>query len=160
MLQDWARRSVAAVFYPVRNVEQDCMQWLQSWFAIWWRKAWPWRLGSRGEQVAERYVRSLGWRVVARSARSRYGELDLVAVDGRTVVFIEVKTRSSHEAGHPAEAVEENKQRRLTRAARAFVQQHRLHECATRFDVIALTWPHGARQPQLEHIRRAFEARD
>jgi len=72
-------------------------------------------LGRRGEDVAARYLRRLGYVIVARGHRDSIGELDLVAVDGRTVVFIEVKTRTSHDAGHPADAVDEAKQRRLRR---------------------------------------------
>ena len=86
------------------------------------------------------------------------GELDLVAVDGRIVVFVEVKTRQSHEGGHPAEAVDAEKQRRLTRLAVGFLKRHELLECASRFDVVAVTWPTGRRQPSVEHIRDAFEA--
>jgi putative endonuclease len=86
------------------------------------------------------------------------GELDLVAVDGRTIVFVEVKTRRSHEAGHPAEAVGPEKQRRRTRLALAYLKRHELLEFAARFDVVAITWPEDAQKPAIEHIRNAFEA--
>ena len=86
------------------------------------------------------------------------GELDLVAVDGRTIVFIEVKTRSSHDAGHPAEAVGTEKQRRITNLALIYLKRHGLLENPARFDVMAITWPEGARKPTIEHIRNAFEA--
>jgi putative endonuclease len=115
-------------------------------------------LGRRGERAAERYLRRLGYKIVARSARGRMGELDLVAVDRRTVVFVEVKTRRSHEAGHPADAVGPNKQRRLTRLALAYLKRHDLLEHASRFDVVAITWPKDARKPTIEHIQNAFEA--
>ena len=82
----------------------------------------------------------------------------LIAVDGRTVVFVEVKTRSAHDAGHPAEAVDYDKQRRLTRAASAYRKRHDLLETAARFDVIAITWPAGKGQPVIEHFKNAFEA--
>jgi putative endonuclease len=84
--------------------------------------------------------------------------LDLVAVDGRTVVFVEVKTRQTDEVGHPAEAVDEAKQRRLTRLAVAYLKRHGLLEYPARFDVVALTWPEGRRRPVIEHIQNAFEA--
>ena len=74
------------------------------------------------------YLRRLGYKIVARRERGRLGELDLVAVDGRTVVFVEVKTRRSHDAGHPAEAVDPEKQRRLTRLALAYLKRHGLLE--------------------------------
>src|SRR6478752_2733026 len=98
-------------------------------------------LGRRGEAAAERYLRKLGYIIVARGHRDRIGEIDLVAVDGRTVVFIEVKTRTSQDAGHPAEAVDENKQRKLTKLALAYLKRHDLLECSARFDVVAITWP-------------------
>lgn len=115
-------------------------------------------LGQRGEAVAARHLRQLGYRIVARGDRSLGGELDLVAVDGRTIVFIEVKTRRSQQAGHPAEAVDAAKQRRLTRAARVFLKRHRLSDYPARFDVLAVTWPEGRRRPIVEHFPNAFEA--
>jgi putative endonuclease len=117
----------------------------------------PKPLGRRGEDVAARYLRRLGYVIVARGHRDNIGELDLVAVDGRTVVFIEVKTRTSHDAGHPADAVDEAKQKRLTRLALSYLKRHDLLECATRFDVVAVTWPPRGK-PTIEHFKSAFEA--
>jgi putative endonuclease len=115
-------------------------------------------LGKRGERAAGRYLRRRGYKIVARGERGPLGELDLVAVDKRTVVFIEVKTRRSHDAGHPAEAVGPEKQQRLTRLALAYLKRHDLLECAARFDVLAITWPEEARKPVIEHFKNAFEA--
>ena len=84
--------------------------------------------------------------------------MDLVAVDDRTVVFVEVKTRHSHDAGHPAEAVDEAKQQRLTRGALAYLKRHGLLECRSRLDVIAVTWPEDAAKPTIEHFQDAFPA--
>src|SRR3954468_5252024 len=81
-------------------------------------------LGRRGEDAAARYLKKLGYVIVARGHRDNIGEIDLVAVDGRTVVFIEVKTRTTHDAGHPADAVDEAKQRRLTRLALSYLKRH------------------------------------
>ena len=127
---------------------------------------WPWqrtpqatnRLGQRGEAAAERFLKRLRYKIVARGYRTQEGELDLVAVDGRTVVFIEVKTRESHDAGHPAEAVDEAKQKRITRLALAYLKRHQLLDYPARFDVIAVTWPPQAKRPTIEHFRHAFEA--
>jgi putative endonuclease len=121
----------------------------------WWR---PRSLGQRGEDAACRYLKRRGYKVVARGDRGGIGELDIVAVDGRTVVFVEVKTRRSHETGHPAEAVDQHKQQRLTRAALSFLKRHDLLECSSRFDVIAVTWPPSQKQPDIEHLENAFEA--
>jgi putative endonuclease len=117
-------------------------------------------LGRRGEREAERYLKRLGYIIVARSRRDRLGEIDLVAVDGRTIVFVEVKTRRSHEAGHPAEAVDEDKQRRLTRLALAFLKRHNLLNYRARFDIVAVTWPDAAKRPVIEHFQNAFEPSD
>ena len=115
-------------------------------------------LGRRGEDAAARYLRKRGYVIVARGHRDSIGELDLVAVDGRTVVFIEVKTRTTHDAGHPADAVDEAKQRRLTRLALAYLKRHDLLECRARFDVVAVTWPANNGRPTIEHFQHAFEA--
>jgi putative endonuclease len=93
-----------------------------------------------------------------RRERGPLGELDLVAVDQRTIVFIEVKTRATHSAGHPAEAVDVEKQKKLTRLALAYLKRHDLLEHSARFDVLAVTWPATARRPQIEHYKNAFEA--
>jgi len=118
----------------------------------------PRTLGQRGEGEAARYLRRLGYKIVARGSRSPLGELDLVAVDGQTVVFVEVKTRESTAGGHPAEAVNTDKQQRLTRLGLAFLKRHGLLEYPARFDVVAITWPEGARRPTVEHIPSAFPA--
>ncbi len=118
----------------------------------------PKSLGRQGEAAAARYLKRLGYKIVARSRRSRLGEMDIVAVDGRTVVFVEVKTRRSHSAGHPAEAVDANKQARLTRIALAFLKGNGLLEHSARFDVVAITWPKHVRRPTIEHYKNAFEA--
>ncbi|MBM4093558.1 MAG: YraN family protein [Planctomycetes bacterium] len=120
-------------------------------------KRQPKSLGARGEAVAAKYLRRLGYAIVAQGARDRLGELDLVAVDQRAVVFVEVKTRQSADAEHPAEAVNDAKQRRVTRAAMAFLKRHDLLEHAARFDIVAVTWPPGTRRPTIEHFPNAFE---
>ncbi len=112
-------------------------------------------LGDRGEREAARWLRRQGFRILVRGYRTRRGEIDLIARDGDTVVFIEVKTRRE---GEPAEAVTPEKQRRLTLAALQFLKQHRLLDERSRFDVVALVWPDAQRPPTIEHIRNAFEA--
>ena len=121
-----------------------------AWFA-------PKSLGQRGEEAAARYLRKLGYIIVARGHRDRIGEIDLVVVDGRTVVFVEVKTRSSQDAGHPADAVDTDKQQRLTRLALSYMKRHDLLECKARFDVVAITWPDRQGKPTIEHYKNAFE---
>jgi putative endonuclease len=118
----------------------------------------PKTLGQRGEAAAARYLVRRGYRILARGDRLKPGELDLVAADRDTIVFIEVKTRQSQEAGHPAEAVDARKQRRLTRLAVTYLKRHGLLERPARFDVIAITWPQGKWFPKIEHFKNAFDA--
>jgi putative endonuclease len=125
---------------------------------IWSRRVEQRPLGARGERAAARYLRRKGYTLIARGHRDRIGELDLVAVDGRTVVFVEVKTRRRQETDHPAEAVDEEKQRRVTRLALRYLKRHDLLEYPARFDVVAITWPSGSRRPMVEHLQNAFEA--
>ena len=127
------------------------------------RRCWhhlfpPKTLGRRGEEAAARFLKRLGYKILARGRRLAPGELDLVALDGRTIVFVEVKTRTSADVGHPAEAVDAVKQRKLTRLAVTFLKRHGLLEFPARFDVVAITWPEGRGRPVIEHFKNAFDA--
>jgi putative endonuclease len=126
---------------------------LRSWLA----ERFPAKsLGRRGEDAAARYLKRHGCRILARGLDSRLGELDIVAVDGRTIVFVEVKTRRSTDAGHPAEAIDQRKEQRMTQAALAYLKAHGLLQYAARFDVVAITWPENIRRPAIEHFKNAF----
>ncbi|MGH7201128.1 MAG: YraN family protein [Planctomycetaceae bacterium] len=114
-------------------------------------------LGDRGERRAARYLRGLGYRILARQYANRFGEIDLIALDGERIVFVEVKTRTSDAAGLPVEAVDFRKQRQLTRVALAYLKRHGLLERPARFDVLALLWPNGAKSPEITHYQNAFE---
>ena len=117
------------------------------------------RLGEEAEAQAERHLRSLGWRIVARRWRCRLGELDLVGVDGDTIVFVEVRCRSETRHGRPEETVGPLKQRRLTALARAWLAgRPEAVRLPCRFDVVAVTTGPGG-TPQLSHFRDAFRAR-
>jgi putative endonuclease len=81
-----------------------------------------------------------------------------VCVDGRTIVFVEVKTRRGSRYGHPTEAVDERKQRRITRGALVYLKRHGLLEYKSRFDVVAVIWPDPSKRPTMEHFIDAFPA--
>jgi putative endonuclease len=115
-------------------------------------------LGERGEDAAAKFLKKQGFHILARSLDSPLGELDIVAVDGRTVVFVEVKTRRSHDAGLPSEAIDQRKEQRMTQAALAYLKSNRLLSYSARFDVVAITWPDNARKPTIEHFKNAFSA--
>ena len=107
--------------------------------------------GARAERAAEEFLKSRGWRILERNYRTRLGEIDLVARDGDTVVFVEVRARSSTAFGTPQETVTREKRRRLVRTAQAYAQSRRL-DVPLRFDVVAFS-PEGTL-----HIPGAFEA--
>jgi len=113
-------------------------------------------LGNRGERWTARYLRRQGFRILDRQHRSRFGEIDLIALDGECVVFVEVKTRRSTSAGHPTEAITRTKQQQLTRAATAYLKRHHLLEHSARFDVVSLFWPVDGSKPEVTHYRNAF----
>ncbi|RMF24949.1 MAG: YraN family protein, partial [Deltaproteobacteria bacterium] len=92
--------------------------------------------GDRGEEAAARYLQRLGYKIVARNYSCRYGEVDLIALDGRTLVFIEVKLRRGR--FDPLEAVDERKQRHLSRVAFDFLRRHAMLGRPARFDVVAV----------------------
>jgi putative endonuclease len=119
------------------------------------RAFWNRLLGDRGEQEAARYLDRQGLRILQRGYRTDLGEVDLVALDGDVVVFVEVKARRQ---GTPAEAVTPEKQRRLTLAALHFLKKHQMLDQRSRFDVVAIIWPDDRNAPEIEHIRDAFEA--
>ncbi len=115
-------------------------------------------LGKRGERQAAAFLAGQGYRILSKGVTNRFGEIDLIALDGETLVFVEVRTRESLDAGHPAESITAVKQARLTRAALAFLKQNGLLEHRSRFDVVAILWPKGARSPRIDHYKNAFES--
>ena len=114
-------------------------------------------LGRRGEEEAARHLKSLGYRIVGRRERVLRGDIDIVALDGRTVVFVEVRSKSDTRHGHPAETVGFAKQRRIAELATAYIRRHRLEDCSVRIDVVAVTFAAAAR-PVVEHYQNAFES--
>src|SRR5690242_1852002 len=101
----------------------------------WWRKVLP--FGRRSEIDGAGYLRSLGFRVIASGYRTRRGEIDLVAWEGSTLVFVEVKALHSGEP--PEDAVGYEKQKRIQRAAAGYRSRYRLQEVPSRFDILAVT---------------------
>jgi putative endonuclease len=120
----------------------------------WWRR-W---FGSRSERAAVRFLRQLGYRIVARNRCYPEGEFDLIAVDGNTVVFVEVRSTESADIERTVASVDLAKQRRLSRLALRFLQEKRLLDYSSRFDIIAIAWPPNQSQPLIVHYPNAFEA--
>ena len=119
----------------------------------------PRMLGLRGvgqewENVAEKHLKEAGYRIVARNFRTKVGEIDFVAEDGGVLCFIEVKGRHSTRFGIPEDAVNAEKQRRVFRAAQAYLQRQRLENAPCRFDVVAILQDGAA--PGVTILRNAF----
>lgn len=109
-------------------------------------------LGRYGERVAAAHLAARGWRIVDRNWRGRDGELDIVALEGRTLVVVEVKTRSGPGYGHPALAVTPDKLARLRRLAGQWLVEHDLRPAEVRLDVIAVRTDRGP-EGRVEHLR-------
>jgi len=119
------------------------------------------RLGQSAEDLAAARLAAIGWRILERNARTRYGELDIVAVDGHALVFVEVKAgRKGSDLGpeRPILAVNARKQRRVRRLATAWLAERRRGDRyrEIRFDAIGVTFDHGGRAVGWEHLRAAF----
>jgi len=119
-------------------------------------------LGERGERIAEEWLLRSDWRIVSRRFRSGHRDIDIVAerdtVDGRTIAFVEVKTRVANTFGGPLAAVHWRKQREIARAARDWMGRFRRQGEHYRFDVIAVTYGTGER-PEIIHLENAFFVR-
>ena len=112
--------------------------------------------GIRGEDRAGAYLVKLGYVILARNFKTRFGEIDLVARDSLTTVFVEVKRRASSNHGRPEDFVVFSKRTRIIAAARIYAAQNRLSESPLRFDVIAIQ-SIGARD-EVRHHKGAFPA--
>jgi len=117
------------------------------------------KLGRRGERCAVRALRRRGYRVVARNYRTRLGEIDVVARDGGTLVFVEVKTRRSTDAIAPEDSVGDRKQRHIHRVAQQYMRERDLpDDTDCRVDVVSVTMPdRWWARPRVEVFRDAFE---
>jgi putative endonuclease len=112
-------------------------------------------LGKTGEDLACRELARRGYAIVARRYRRRGGELDIIARDGKTLVFVEVKARQGHDFGDAAEAVGAVKRRRMMRLALDYAAAHCLPDCPCRFDVVAIHWDRD--RPIIEVFQNAFD---
>jgi putative endonuclease len=119
------------------------------------------RLGQTAEDLAAARLAAAGWRIVERNARTRFGELDIVALDGRDIVFVEVKAgRQGATLGpeRPILAVDARKRRRVRRLATAWLAERGAgaRYRGIRFDAIGITFDRAGRAIEWEHMRAAF----
>jgi putative endonuclease len=115
-------------------------------------------LGKAGEDFACRELERRGYEILARRFRTRWGEIDIVARDGGTLVFIEVKARRTTRFGAPGEAVDWRKQQTIARIAAEYVLRYGIGNASCRFDVVSVLFGDGLR-PRVEVLRDAFDGR-
>lgn len=113
-------------------------------------------LGGEGETIAVAYLERLRYRIIERNFRCKGGEVDIVARDGKTLVFVEVKTRKNAAYGPPQLAVTPFKQRQISKAALTWLAKNRRLDEGARFDVVAITLDSSG-SPRIEHITNAFD---
>lgn len=114
------------------------------------------RLGTRGEKLASQFLKRNGYKILYRNFRGRTGgEIDLVCRDGDTLVFVEVKTRTSEDFGRPLEAINRDKRKRISRGGLAWLRLLDDPDILFRFDVVEVIIAVGA-PPRLELIKNAF----
>lgn len=112
-------------------------------------------LGRRGEDIAAEYLEKKGYQIITRNFRTRLGEIDIIARDKSSIVFIEVKSRTGTAYGSPAAAVTLKKQRQISRVALLYTLEHNQGDSPARFDVVSVLF--DGRSSQVELITDAFE---
>jgi len=110
--------------------------------------------GRWGEEIAVQYLSRLGYQILRRNYRFQRCEIDIIARNGDTLVFVEVKTRQSLRFGHPILAVTAVKKRHIMKAARAFIERENTHTTDVRFDVLTIL--SRGQSVTIEHTRDAF----
>jgi len=113
------------------------------------------RFGRKNEQLAIDFLKRRGYRIIERNFRTPVGEVDIIAAEGDTIVFVEVKARRSGRYGHPKFAVTPGKQRHLSMAALTYLKQTRNIGTRARFDVVTVRY--AGDMPTVEHVKNAFE---
>ena len=116
-------------------------------------------LGRKAERLAAIRLRQLGYRIVEANFRCRYGELDIVAWDGDTLAFVEVRSHATLDFGSPAESIGPRKRARLCLTAQAYLEQIEIPDPNCRFDVVEIVFAEG-QEPSIELIKDAFQMPD
>jgi putative endonuclease len=116
-----------------------------------WRKIF----GRKNERLAEKFIRRKGMKILARNWRCKTGEIDLIALDGKTIVFVEVKSRRSEDNLPPEAGITSAKRKHLIRAAKWFINMKKAWDLVYRFDVIAVI-DEGKSRPVIRHTPYAF----
>ena len=113
-------------------------------------------LGTKGEELAQKTLKKLGYKIICKNYTCSLGEIDLVAWDNKTLVFIEVRSRKEIKYGMPSETVNYHKQRKIRQVAQYFLVVNKFRDIYCRFDVVSIVWGGEGEKPQIEVIKDAF----
>lgn len=113
-------------------------------------------LGKQGEREAVKLLQSEGYQIMECNFRTKLGEIDIIAQDNDTICFVEVRTKTSPEEGHPLESISPHKCRKLTQAAWCYLKEKDLTEAHARFDIVAVM-PLEDGEYKTELVKNAFE---
>lgn len=117
-------------------------------------------LGVKGENLAVRYLKKRGYRIIERNYRIKLGEIDIIAEQGDNLVFIEVKTRSGSSFGSPLESITVQKQKQLSKVALEYICKKKCHQLPARFDVVGIQFQKGGKSygnAAIELLQNAFD---
>jgi putative endonuclease len=118
-------------------------------------------LGAKGEEIAARYLKKYGYRILERNYRIRHGEIDIIAEHGTDLVFVEVKTRSGTLFGSPFDSITVSKQRQLSKVALEYISKRGCHDRPARFDVVGVQFKkvHSTQfgDAKIELVQNAFD---
>ncbi len=113
-------------------------------------------LGKIGEALACAYLKRNGYEILERNYKTKIGEIDIVARDGKVLVFVEVKTRQSDLYGLPEEAINAKKMHKLTLLAELYISEKRLYQSKARFDIVSILMDGGSGSKSIRLIKNAF----
>lgn len=112
-------------------------------------------IGKLGEEIAVKFLSGKGYKILERNFRYGHGEIDIIAMDGEVLVFVEVRTKFSDKFGMPEDSVTLRKRKQLKKIASAFLETHDVNFSECRFDFIGIMFKN--RKPQINHIENAFQ---
>ncbi|MFC1798594.1 YraN family protein [Thermodesulfobacteriota bacterium] len=115
----------------------------------------PYQFGKTSEAIAVKYLKKQKYKLLVQNYRTKFGEIDIIARDRKTLVFIEVKARKSDQFGHPKGAVTYQKQKRISRVTLHYLKETGQNDVKARFDVVSIRLKNG--KPEIEVIKNAFE---
>jgi len=113
-------------------------------------------IGDSGEDLAAIYLQNIGYKIIAKKFRTRRGEIDIVAVDGDTLVFVEVKTRNNEKFGNPIAQITQKKANRIYQTAEEYIVKQNCRDMDCRIDAICVNMDGEAHDYHVEHFINSY----